>query len=101
MNKCCEYDDDVDDDEFHPFCRWVGSLVPAEWIEGSEYMLADDDLAVGDLVVTTRSDGTKRFGEVISLDSDRICKVSLSTHAHGTHAQTHTRTHTADGVSVK
>lgn len=60
---------------WHITTRWVGSLVPSEWMEGREYSAAGSDLSVGDLVVVPRTDGTLRFGEVVSIDASRICQV--------------------------
>lgn len=62
---------------WHITTRWVGSLVPSEWMEGREYSAAGSDLSVGDLVVVPRTDGTLRFGEVVSIDASRICQVLL------------------------
>lgn len=53
---------------------WVGSLVPASWEAGIEFSVAGESLAVGDLVVVSRSDATLRFGEVLSL-AGGICQV--------------------------
>ena len=49
--------------------------MPNEWLEGREFSAAGADLSVGDLVVVPRTDGTLRFGEVVSIDASRICQV--------------------------
>jgi hypothetical protein len=51
--------------------------VPGDWMEGREYSAAGSDLSVGDLVVVPRTDGTLRFGEVVSIDASRICQVHV------------------------
>ena len=50
--------------------------MPGDWKEGREYSAAESTLAVGDLVVIPRSDGTMRFGEVLTVES-RSCMVCV------------------------
>ena len=59
------------------FGRWVGSLVPPQWREGVEYCGGDMQVSSGDLVLVSRSDGSLRFGEILSMDAAGVCQVCL------------------------
>ena len=54
-----------------PDFRWVGSLVPSDWVPERQFSASKngENLLVGDLVVVMRSDGSMRFGEILTLNS--------------------------------
>ena len=60
-----------------PDFRWVGSLVPSDWVQEREFSASKngENLLVGDLVVVMRSDGSMRFGEILTLNSASVCQV--------------------------
>ena len=69
-----------------PDFRWVGSLVPSDWVQEREFSASknEENLLVGDLVVVMRSDGSMRFGEILTLNSASVCQVIVGKSSDGT-----------------
>ena len=65
--------------------RWVGSLVSSDWVEEREFSTSKngENLLVGDLVVVMRSDGSMRFGEILTLNSASVCQVIVGKSSDG------------------
>jgi hypothetical protein len=67
----------------------VGSLVPSEWVQESEFSASKtgEEVVVGDLVVVMRSDGSMRFGEIMALNSalnsESVCQVIVGKSSEG------------------